>query len=224
MDAVDVETLKKMQQEDSWLASREGIMLLGFFGGLGNDNASLETQIRLAELSTVDHDDSAALHVFLATRYGALETDLGYYLRVKIEEEKLRKADKGYLFDLHTKSTKERLVALPHKGQDFGENMQAATDYLASVNIQEYIACTNSQRELLHLNKSLKLSGKNPVVFETFVKPAADWMKLRAVIHTMQLPDNLRHGCVVDVPYYAQYFQSLYDGALDRHGRENLQP
>jgi hypothetical protein len=165
--------IAKMTAEDSWLGSENAIQLLPIFMQ-SSDNVIVPPQIciEVAELETVEYEKSPALHCFLGTLYQSLPGELHEETKLMIEKLKLAKTGREHLLDYRNKPSFEITVSLPHQGKDFGENLNAATDYLVSCNIAAYMGLNNTSRAYEHFSKSLTLSGRNnPTVFQQLIKP-----------------------------------------------------
>ena len=213
------EILAKMQDEDSWLRSKSGILLMSFAQASNCIPLGLETTIQIAELEAVDYDKSAALHHFLGSQYQMLSEELSDKLKLDIEKQKLKKAGKEYLLDYGKKSKDEITCSLPHKGMDLGENIQAAIDMMNSWSIINYLQKNNSQRVYHHLEQSLRLSGENPTVFKHLINPFAS-VKLgqMAINKGVRLEGKGKYDIYLDYNPAEAFFASSYKVARERLG------
>lgn len=171
MEELSAETFARMQKEDSWIRSENGVLLLSYTQRLNDNPCDLETTIQIAELETIKHSQSAALHCYLGSQYHLLTKELSDGSKIEIERRKLQEIGREDILDLESKTMKEILASLPHEGNDIGESVRAATDLLHSWNISKYLGMNNVEREFKHLDISLDLSGQNPEVFKNIIEP-----------------------------------------------------
>jgi hypothetical protein len=203
MASLNEGTVQKMMNEDNWLRSPNGILTMMFASSTGDfQDGCLETKIHMAEVDSMVFNDSPALHGYLGTLYMGLKDELSPELKRQIEKDKVKQISKEYLFDYYTKTTAERIAALPSKGQDMGENINAAKEILDSCNIAMYVQHTNILRAQTHIEKALTLSKDNPTVFEHLIEPAA----LLLMVGWIPAAISYNERCDGDIRYEAAAF------------------
>lgn len=165
----DKETIKRMRNEDLWIGNLsypDFMFMVHEFETMGN----IEMCIELAELESVDYNQSPALHCFLAQLHKKSQTELSVEFKEKIEQLKLQRTGKQYLWDyMHMDGPQIQEYLISQGKQDFG--VGPATDYLESRNISAYIHSNNFLRAHRHLSESIDLSKTNPTVFSKIIEP-----------------------------------------------------
>ena len=216
--AIDKAIAKKMVAEDSWFGSESAIQLMPVIQP-SDIYVTPEVSITVAELETVEHYSSPALHCLLGALYQKLPRELSEEFKLAIEKMKLTKTGREYLLDYGKRPSADITASLPHQGRDLGENIEAATDYLESHNIAAYLYFKNNLRALHHLEKSLELSGKNPTVFKQLIEPVAIlYMTPFAFEAEFQALDNQARGYLptAKVPILITFFNDTYKAAKMR--------
>lgn len=170
MPALTSDTIDRMVLEDPWLGTLNGrLFMLAHLAGLSGEKSLIEA----AELDTTDqpYKKSAALHCFLGEAYHSLPEEPTYDFKLAIEKAKLARAGTEYLLDFGQRPVAEIKASLPHRGNDLGENINAASDYARSHTIHGYVGSKKAARAYSHLNDAVRLSERNPAVFKHIVEP-----------------------------------------------------
>ncbi len=171
MPALTSDTIDRMMLEDPWLGTLNGRLLTLVI--LSGQSLGELRHIEQAELDLADpsHNKSPALHCFLGEAYHSLPEEPSYEFKLAIEKAKLARAGTEYLLDFGQRPVAEIKASLPHRGNDWGENIQAASDYARSHTIHTYIDSKKAARVYSHLNDAVRLSERNPAVFRHIVEP-----------------------------------------------------
>jgi len=226
MKALTRDIAEKMVAEDPWFRSQSAIQLMPVIQPSDNVAISFipETSIIVAELETVEYDNSPMLHCLLSDLYKKLSGELNEESKLTIEKLKLAKTGREYLLDYGKRSVAEITVSLPHQGRSLDENIKAATDYLESHNIAAYLQFNNNLRAYHHLEKSLELSGKNPTVFKQLIEPLAIlYMTPFAIEASFKADCSQKSGYNLfeEVPVLIGMLNDKYNAAKMRVGKNN---